>query len=57
MEKTKITSVYLEEVHIKYLTLISVANGLNKSEYIRTLIDDDMFENEDFVKQFEKIIF
>jgi hypothetical protein len=35
MEKTKINSVYLEDVHMKYLALMSVIMGLNKSQLIR----------------------
>jgi hypothetical protein len=57
MEKTKNTSVYLEDVHIKYLALISVAHRLKKSEYLRALIDMDMERNEEFVKTYEKILF
>lgn len=57
MEKTKNTSVYLEEVHIKYLALISIANCMTKSQYIRALIEDDIEQNEEFVKEFEKFIF
>ncbi|MGG1396907.1 hypothetical protein ABE288_03530 [Bacillus salipaludis] len=57
MEKTKNTSVYLEPIHIKYLALMCVISGLNKSEYIRSLLDDDMAENAEIVKQFEKILY
>lgn len=57
MEKTKQTSVHLEEVHIKYLALMSVIEGVNKSEYIRTLLDDDMLANEEICKQYEKILY
>lgn len=57
MEKTKQTSVHLEEIHIRYLALMSVISGLNKSEYIRSLLDDDMRENKETVKTFEKILY
>ncbi|MBU8768766.1 hypothetical protein [Cytobacillus oceanisediminis] len=57
MEKVKNSSVYLEEVHLKYLALMSIISGLNKSEYLRSLIDDDMLKNEDIVKQFEKLLY
>jgi len=56
MEKTKQTSVHLEDVHIKYLALMSVISGLNKSEYIRSLIDDDMLANEEICKTYENIL-
>jgi hypothetical protein len=55
--ETKNTSVYLEPNQIRYLALISVVNKLNKSEYLRAIIDDDMTKNEEFVKTYEKIIF
>lgn len=57
LEKVKNSSVYLEEVHLKYLALMSIISGLNKSEYLRSLIDDDMLKNEDIVKQFEKLLY
>lgn len=57
MEKTKNTSIYLEEAHIRYLALMSIISGLNKSEYIRTLLDDDMLENAELVKEFQKLLF
>lgn len=57
MEKTRLTSVYLEESHLKYLGLLSTQTGLSKSQILRTMIDDDMALNSDFVKTFEKIIF
>lgn len=57
MEKTKNMSVYLEESQIRYLKLVSMMHGLNSSEYLRTLIDDDMCENEEICRQFETIIF
>jgi hypothetical protein len=57
MEKTRNTSVYLEDVHIKYLALMSVLSGLNKSEYLRTVLDDDMKANEDICKEYEKILY
>lgn len=57
MEKTKNTSVYLEEVHTKYIALMSVMTGFNKSEYIRYLIEEDMLENEEIVVEFEKLLF
>jgi hypothetical protein len=57
LEKTKNTSVYLEDLHIKYLALMSAFTGLNKSQLIRDMIDNDMINNEEFVKTFEKIIY
>jgi hypothetical protein len=57
MEKTKNTSVYLEDVHIKYLSLMSAFTGLNKSQLIRDMVDNDMRENQEFVKTFEKILY
>lgn len=57
MEKTKNTSVYLESVHIKYLALMSVLSGLNKSELIREMLDRDMAENADICKEYEKILY
>lgn len=57
MEKTKINSVYLEDVHMKYLALMSVVSGLNKSQLIREMLDRDMAENAEIVKQFEKILY
>lgn len=57
MEKTKNTSVYLEEVHIRYLALMSVISGLNKSEYLRSILDDDMAENAEVVKEFQNPCF
>lgn len=57
MEKTKNTSVYLEEVHIRYLALMCVISGLNKSEYMRSILDDDMAENAEVVKEFQKLLF
>lgn len=57
MEKTKPTCVYIEEVHLRYLALMSVISGLNKSQYLRTLIDDDMEQNAEIVKQYEKILY
>lgn len=57
MEKTKQTSVHLEQIHIKYLDLMSVITGLNKSEIIRTLIDDDMLANKEICRTYEKILF
>lgn len=57
MEKTRNTSVYIEEVHIKYLTLLSANTGLSKSQLIRDMLDNDMQQNEEFVKTFEKILY
>lgn len=57
MEKTKNTSVYLTDTEIKYLALMSVISGLNKSEYVRSLLEDDMLVNSEIVKQFEKILY
>ncbi|WP_176547148.1 hypothetical protein [Bacillus sp. AFS053548] len=57
MEKTKQTSIHLEEIHIKYLSLMSVISGLNKSQYLRELLDSDMLENEEIVKTYEKILY
>jgi hypothetical protein len=57
MEKTKNNSVYLEDVHMKYLALMSVITGLNKSQLIRDMIDNDMSANKELVKEYEKILF
>jgi hypothetical protein len=57
MEKTKINSVYLEDVHMKYLALMSVIMGLNKSQLIRDMIDNDMSANKELVKEYEKILY
>ena len=57
MEKTKQRSIHLEEIHIKYLSLMAVIHNMTKSEYIRSLLDDDMSVNEEIVKQFEKILY
>lgn len=57
MEKTKASCVYLEEVQLRYLALMGVIHNLNKSEYLRTLIDDDMEENSELVKLYEKILY
>jgi predicted DNA-binding protein len=57
MEKTKQTSVYLEDVHSKYLDIMSLNTGLNKSQLIRDMIDNDIEQNKDSVKKYEKILF
>jgi hypothetical protein len=57
MDKTKQTSVHLEDVHIKYLALMSVISGLNKSQLVREMLDRDLAENAEIVKQFEKILY
>lgn len=57
MEKTKNTSVYLEDSQIRYVALMAFRSNFNKSEYIRSLIEDDMERNCEVVKQFEKLIF
>ncbi|MGG7621954.1 hypothetical protein [Bacillus coreaensis] len=57
MEKTKQTSVHLEPIHSKYLDLMSVITGMNKSQLIRDMIDNDMSANKDIVKTYEKILF
>jgi hypothetical protein len=57
MEKTKQTSVHLEEIHIKYLSLMSIITGLNKSQLIRDMIDNDMEQNKEIIKTYEKILY
>lgn len=57
MGSTKNTSVYLENDQINYLALMSIISGLNKSQYIRQLLDEDMLENEEIVRAFENILF
>ncbi|WP_193224705.1 hypothetical protein [Bacillus sp. B1-b2] len=57
MEKTKHTSVYLEESQIRYLKLQAMLNNLNVSEYLRYLIDEDMQANSELCKQQEKYLF
>lgn len=57
MEKTKKTSVYLEPIHFKYLDLMSVLTGLNKSSIIRTLLDNEMLANEEIVKKYEGLLY
>lgn len=57
MEKTRQTSVHLDPVHIKYLDLMSVITGLNKSQLIRELLDSDMEQNKEMIKPYEQILF
>lgn len=58
METTKATCVYLEPCQIRYLKLISMINGFNNnSEYIRTLLDDDMEKNQNICEQYSQILF
>jgi hypothetical protein len=57
MEKTKHVSVYLEESQIRYLKLQAMLNNLNVSEYLRSVIDEDMEANSDICKEHEKILF
>lgn len=56
-EKSKATCVHLEEVHLRYLALMAILSGLNKSQYLRTLVDDDMNENSEICKQYSQILF
>ncbi|WP_246939620.1 hypothetical protein [Bacillus pinisoli] len=57
MEKTKQTSVHLEPLHIKYLDLMSVFTGLNKSQLIRELLDSDMEQNKEKIRPYEQLLF
>lgn len=57
MKNTKLTSAYLEECHLKYLALTCTHKRITKSEFLRKLIEHDMEHNQEFVKQYEKIIF
>jgi hypothetical protein len=57
MEKTKPSCVYLEETQMRYLSLLSVITGLNKSQLLRDMIDNDMAQNEELVKTYEKILY
>ncbi|MEW5553193.1 hypothetical protein ABGT22_25385 [Peribacillus frigoritolerans] len=57
MEKTKQTSVHLEEIHIKYLSLMSLITGLNKSQLIRDIIDNDMEQNKEIIKTYEAFLY
>ncbi|WP_286231116.1 hypothetical protein [Neobacillus mesonae] len=57
MEKTKKTSVYLEPIHFKYLDLMSVITGLNKSQLIRDMIDNGMSANKEIIKTYEQLLF
>jgi hypothetical protein len=36
---------------------MSVVSGLSKSQIIREMLDRDMEENEELVKEFQKILF
>ena len=57
MEKTKHVSVYLEDCQIRYLKLQAMLNNLNVSEYLRSILDEEMEANSDLCKQYEKILF
>lgn len=57
MEKTKQTSVHLEECQIRYLKLQAMLNNLSVSEYLRSIVDEDMEANSELCKENEKILF